>query len=309
MSRRGAVLFAALSVIWGLPYFAIRIAVRHGVDPGTLVFLRTAPAAAVLVPVAWRTGALRALRGRRRYVALYAAVHFGVPWLLMSAAEEHLTSSVTGMLVATVPLVAMGVARVTHPEERFGSWRILGLLLGVLGVGLLVGFDLTGSSWPWLLVMGGVVCGYACGPVVVSLRLSGAPGIGVVATAVSLVALAYAPWGLTHLPSHVGFSVAGSLVLLAFVCTAGAFLVFFELVGEVGPSRTVVVTYLNTGVAVLLGVTVLNEPLTWGLLFGFPLVVVGSVLATRRPLSAARPPGALSPPRSSPRAARRAPPR
>ncbi len=302
-------LFAALSVIWGLPYFAIRIAVRHGVDPGTLVFLRTAPAAAVLVPLAWRRGALAALRGRRRYVALYAAVHFGVPWLLMSAAEQHLTSSVTGMLVASVPLVAMGVARVTHPEERFGPTRILGLILGVLGVGLLVGFDLSGSSWPWLLAMAVVICGYALGPVVVSLRLAGSPGLGVVATAVGLVAVAYAPWGLTHLPRRLDWSVTGSLVLLAVVCTAGAFLVFFELVHEVGPSRTVVVTYLNTGVAVLLGVAVLHEPLTWGLLGGFPLVVVGSVLATRRPLSAASPTPAGSPTRSFWRARSRALPR
>lgn len=305
MTRRGLVLFVALSVIWGLPYFAIRIAVRHGVDPGTLVFLRTAPAACVLVPIAWRTGALRALRGRRRPVALYAAVHFGVPWLLMSAAEQHLTSSVTGMLVASVPLVAMGVARLTHPDERFGPARVAGLLLGIGGVGLLVGFDLSGSSWPWLCAMGVVVVGYACGPVVVSLRLSGAPGLGVVATAVALVALAYAPWGLTHLPRHLTWSVAGCIALLAVVCTAAAFLVFFELVGEVGPSRTVVVTYLNTGVAVLLGVTVLAEPLTWGLLFGFPLVVVGSVLATRRPLSEATPRSGARRPRSS----RRAPPR
>ena len=131
MTRRGMVLFLTLSVIWGLPYLMIRIAVQHGVDPGTLVFLRTAPAALILLPLAWRAGALRPVLARWRWLVVYAFVHFGVPWLLMSNAEQHLSSSVTGMLVATVPLVAAVVALRTHPEERFGPARVAGLALGL----------------------------------------------------------------------------------------------------------------------------------------------------------------------------------
>src|SRR5580704_28448 len=106
MSRRGVVLFLVLSVFWGVPYLMIRVAVRHGVDPRTLVFLRTAPAALILLPLAWRAGALAPVLARWRWLVVYSFVHFGVPWLLMSSAEQHLSSSVTGMLVATVPLVA-----------------------------------------------------------------------------------------------------------------------------------------------------------------------------------------------------------
>jgi drug/metabolite transporter (DMT)-like permease len=311
MSRRGLLLFLALSLIWGVPYLMIRVAVRHGVDPGTLVWLRTAPAAVILLPIAWRTGALTALRGRRGWVAVYAVVHFGVPWLLMSSAEQHLTSSVTGMLVASVPLFAMVVAKFTHPNDVFGRSRLVGLALGAVGVGLLVGLEVRGSTWVWLLAMLVVVLGYTFGPVIVSLRLAGVPGLGVVATAVTIVAVAYTPYGVTHLPSHVSWSVAGALVVLALVCTVAAFLVFFELVHEVGPARTVVVTYLNTAVAVLLGVAVLSEPLTVGIIAGFPLIVAGSVLATRRapPVSEASPRGATPPRRSLFRASPPAAPR
>ncbi len=293
MSRRGLVLFLAVSLIWGLPYLMIREAVRNGVDPATLVFLRTAPAALILLPIAWRTGALRAVAPRWRWIVLYSFVHFGVPLFVIAVAEQHLTSSVTGMLVATVPLLAAVVARFTHPEERFGVSRVGGLALGAVGVGLLVGFDISGSSWVWVAAMGGAVLGYTIGPVLLSLRLQGLPGVGVVAAAMTVVALAYTPYGVTHLPRHPSWAVLGSLCVLALVCTALAFLLFFELVQEVGPSRTVVVTYLNTAVAVVLGIAVLSEPLTAGIALGFPLIIAGSFLATRRPAPAtAASPGA-----------------
>ena len=220
MSRRGVVLFLAMSVIWGLPYLLIRVAVQHGVDPATLVFLRTAGAAVILVPVAVRAGALRPVLLRWRWLVLYAFVHFGVPWLLMSSAEQHLTSSVTGMLVAAVPLVAVVVARWSHPEDRVGPARVAGLGLGVVGVACLVGLDVHGSEWVWVLAMGVVVIGYAVGPVVLSLRLDGLAGIGVTAAAVGVVAIAYAPYGLTHLPSHVTTEVLAAVVTCEGRCVS-----------------------------------------------------------------------------------------
>jgi drug/metabolite transporter (DMT)-like permease len=323
MSRRGLVLFLALSVMWGLPYLMIREVVQNGVDPATLVFLRTAPAAVILLPLAWRAGAIPPVLLRWRWLVIYAFIHFGVPWFLMSSAEQHLTSSVTGMLVAAVPLLAVAIARVTHPDEPISATRLCGLGLGALGVGLLVGFDVAGSTWVWVAAMGLVVVGYAVGPVVISLRLGGLPGLGVVTCAVTVVALAYAPYGVTHLPTHWTWSIVGAIAVLAVVCTAGAFLVMFELIREIGPSRMVVVTFLNTAVAVTLGVLVLGEPLTAGILLGFPLIVVGSVLATRlattttdttptppvddaAALSAAAPPASSSPRRSWRRAPRSA---
>jgi drug/metabolite transporter (DMT)-like permease len=304
MSRRGAALFLTLSLIWGLPYLLIRVAVRE-VDPATLVFLRTAPAAIILIPLAVRSGALRGLRGKWHWLALYSVVEFGVPWLLMSNAEQHLTSSLTGMLVATVPLIAAVAARFTHPDEQFGASRVTGLLLGALGVALLVGFDVAGSNWVWILAMLVVAVGYTFGPIIISLRLQGTQGIAVVASSIALVALLYTPYGATHLPAHLSATAAWAIVGLVGI-TAVGFLVFFELIKEIGPSRTVVVTYLNTAVAVVLGVVALNEPLTTGLLVGFPLIIAGSVLATRRPAAAEVSEVSPTPPSRLPRSWRRA---
>jgi drug/metabolite transporter (DMT)-like permease len=311
MSRRGVVLFSAMCVIWGLPYLMIRIAVNHGVDPATLVFLRTAPAAIILVPIALRSGALRAVRGRLGWIVIYSVVHFGVPWLFMSAAEQHLSSSVTGMLVASVPLLAVVAAKLLGRDEHFGAARLSGIALGAVGVGLLVGFSLKGSDGMWIAAMGIVLLGYTFGPIIISTKLTGIPGLGVVATAVTVVALAYSPYAATHLPSHVSLEVLGAILVLALVCTAAAFLVFFELVHEVGPSRSLVVTYVNTAVAVVLGVSVLSERLTAGIVIGFPLIILGSYLATSRrpPVNEVPPPGELSQPRSWRRAWRQAIPR
>src|ERR1039458_1193543 len=158
MSRRGVILFLALSTIWGLPCLRLRVAVRE-VAPAPLVFLRTAPAALLLVPFAWRAGAFKALTGRWAWVVAYAVIEFGVPWLLMSTSEQHLTSSVTGMLVATVPLLAVIVAKITHPDERFGPARLTGLALGALRGGLLVGFAVPGWTRGWIPGTGGGAVG------------------------------------------------------------------------------------------------------------------------------------------------------
>jgi drug/metabolite transporter (DMT)-like permease len=125
-----------------------------------------------------------------------------------------------------------------------------------------------------------VIVGYATGPMIVSLRLSNASGLAVVAASVSVVAAIYAPWGLTHFPSHPTRETVEAVIGLSVFCTTIAFLVFFQLIKEVGPSRTVVITYFNTGIAVLVGTTILHEPLTSGIIVGYPMIVVGSILAT-----------------------------
>jgi drug/metabolite transporter (DMT)-like permease len=281
VSRRGWTLFIALCVIWGLPYLMIRVAVRE-VDPGTLVFLRTVPAALLVLPFAIRSGQLRQLRGRLWWLLLYTVVEFGVPWLLMMAAERHLSSSLTALLVAAVPLVAAVVYRFSHVHERYGLRRTLGLLLGALGVIALVGLSVEGSTWSGIAMMGVAVLGYAIGPLIIATRLSDLPGSVVVGLSIAAVALAYGPWGLTHLPAHLSIEAIGAIGVLSIVCTAAGFLCFFALIVEVGPARMTVVTYVNPAVAVLLGSAFLGEALTSGMLLGFPLIILGSVLATSR---------------------------
>jgi drug/metabolite transporter (DMT)-like permease len=276
VSRRASLLFAALCIIWGLPYLLIRIAVRE-VDPATLVFLRTAPVAILLIPWAAMTDRLSPLRGRAGWVLTYTVCEFGIPWLLMSRAEIHLDSSTTALLVATVPILAVVVYRFTGAHERLGARRAVGLGVGALGVGALVGFGLSASDTMSVVEMAVVCLGYTLGPLIIHTKLGDLPGPGVVGTS---VALAYAPWGLTHLPHHPSGSVIASVALLALVPTLMGFLVFFALILEAGPARATVVTYVNPAVALLLGVVILGEPLTAALLIGFPMIIFGSVLAT-----------------------------
>jgi drug/metabolite transporter (DMT)-like permease len=281
MSRRGWALFVALAIIWGLPYFLIRVALRQ-VDPGTLIFLRTLPGALILVPWAAATGKLAPLARRFHWVLLYAFVEFGVPWLLMTEAERHITSSLTALLVACVPLLAAIIYRFTVAKEHFGPRRITGLFLGAVGVAVVVGLSIDGSSWIGIALMVGVVVGYTLGPLIIATKLHDLPGGGVIGTSIALVSFAYLPWGVTHLPSHVSTSVILAIATLALVCTMLGFLIFFALIVDAGPARTTVVTYINPAVAVLLGVVFLNEPLTWGIALGFPMIVLGSILATSR---------------------------
>jgi drug/metabolite transporter (DMT)-like permease len=283
MSRRGWALFLTLSVLWGLPYLLIRVAVRQ-LDPGTVVFARTFGASLILVPLAWRQRSFATIRGAWGWLALYSVVEMGVPWLCMSTAEVHITSSLTGLIVSAVPLGAIALTRFLHPEEHISRRRVGGLGVGFVGVLVLVGLSV-GGRWPWIALMGVVVAGYATGPMIISLRLRQASGLGVVAASVGLVAMLYAPWGVTHWPRHLRAETLWSVAGLAVACTAAAFLVFFVLVREIGPSRTVVVVFLNTAVAVVLGTLGLHEPLTTGILIGFPLIAVGSVLATSAPMS------------------------
>ena len=282
MSRRGWLLFAAMCVIWGIPYLLIKVAVDE-VSPSTLVLARTALAAALLLPIALARGQVRPVLARWRPLLLYTAVEICAPWLLLGYAEQRLSSSLTGLLVAAVPLVGALIARFGADPEPLGARRLLGLGAGVAGVAALVGFEIGGGDVRAVLAVGAVAFCYALGPVVLARSLSDLPGLGVVALSLVIAAVAYVPAGILQAPDRWPSPEAvGAILVLAVVCTAIAFIFFFELVAEVGPARSVVITYVNPAVAVLLGVLLLGEPFTAATAVGFVLILTGSVLATSR---------------------------
>jgi drug/metabolite transporter (DMT)-like permease len=214
---------------------------------------------------------------------------------LLSTAEKRLSSSVSGLLIATVPLIGVGLAlAVGHgalsvasgagraPEERMDRRRLLGLLLGLLGVAVLVGIELHGTDLVSVVEAMLTAVGYATGPMIISRRFSDLPGLGLVAASFGLTAAGYAPFALRDVPAHISGEVVASVCVLTVVCTALAFLLFFALIVEVGPSRATVITFVNPAVAVALGVVVLGEPLSLGIAIGFPMILAGSVLATGR---------------------------
>jgi drug/metabolite transporter (DMT)-like permease len=205
-----------------------------------------------------------------------------VPWLLLASAEQRLSSSLAGLLLAAVPLVGALLGWLSG-FDRLGPARLSGLVVGLAGVAALVGFDLGGGDALAVLQMGGVVVGYAVGPFVLARYLADLPGLGVVAASLVLTAVAFAGPGVAGLPAAwPPATVIGAMVTLSVVCTAVAFLIFFALIDEVGPVRATVITYVNPVVAVALGVALLSEPFTVGMGIGFVLILVGSALATRR---------------------------
>jgi drug/metabolite transporter (DMT)-like permease len=282
LSRRGALLFAAMCVIWGIPYLMIRVAVRE-LAPVTLVFLRTGLAALLLVPLAARRRELRPLLASWRPFVAYTAIEVALPWFLLSRAETKLTSSLTGLLIAAVPLVGALIVSLSGERERLGGRRWLGLLVGLGGVAAIVGLDLGHVNAVALAEIALVAVCYAVGPIILARSLSTAPPLGVVAASLALSAVVYAPLAALRWPGSMPSAhVVESVVGLAVVCSAAAFLIFFALIAEVGPVRATVITYVNPAVAAVVGVLLLNEHLTGGMLLGFALVLAGSVLATGR---------------------------
>jgi drug/metabolite transporter (DMT)-like permease len=283
VSRRGWVLFAAMSLIWGIPYLLIKIAVG-GVPVPVLVLARVGIGAALLLPVAIRRRQLGAVRGRWPWLVAFAAVEILAPWLLLSEAETRLSSSLSGLLIASVPIVVVVLARVTGGTERLSALRWLGLLAGLGGVALLASPGaVSGDAWSVGEVLLVAVC-YATGPLIASRKLSDLPPLGMTAACLALAAVVYAPAAALTWPGSVpSWRVLAALAGLAVVCTAAAFPLFFLLITEVGPARASVITYINPAVAVVLGVAVLGEQFTPAMAGAFALILGGSVLATRPP--------------------------
>jgi drug/metabolite transporter (DMT)-like permease len=282
VTRRGLVLFGLMSVIWGIPYLFIRVAVAE-ISPATLVLARTTLAAAILLPIALARVDLRPILARWRWVVAFAAIEIAIPWVALGSAEQHLSSSLTGLLIAGVPLVGTALALATGGADRLGRTGLLGLAIGLVGVAAIVGGDYATSDPTALLQIVVVVVGYAVGPAILSRRLGGLPTVGVMALSLALCAVVYVPIAATQWPSVVpSTDVIGSVVVLAVVCTAAAFLVFAALIDEIGPVRATVITYVNPAVAAVLGVLVLREDFTPTMGTGFALVILGSTLATRR---------------------------
>jgi drug/metabolite transporter (DMT)-like permease len=283
VSRRGWLLFLAMSAIWGIPYLLIKVAVGE-VSPVVVVFGRCVVGAALLLPWTIARGQLRPALRHWRPLLLFTVLEMTGPWLLLSYAETSLSSSLTGLLVATVPFVAALAARLAGEEERLTPVRLLGMGIGVVGIAALLGLDLEGADLFAILAVALTVVGYATAPMVVSRALPDVPGVAASSVALFATAVVYAPFAVPRLDTVADASADAllSLITLGAVCTAVALALFFMLIREVGPQRALVITFVNPAVAVLLGILLLDEPFTLGIALGLPLVLLGCVLATRR---------------------------
>lgn len=274
--------FAALCVIWGVPYFFIKVALTE-VPPLGVAWARIALGAMVLLPVAWHRGSLRGLGLHKRPVLAYAFAELIIPFALISVGEQWVSSSLAGILIATVPMMVILLSPLFGVRERLSMRRLCGLVIGLVGVVTLLGLDAVGGVLGWV----GVACivlatlGYAIATLIVQRHLAGADELGAVATSLGIATIVLLPTTLWSLPTRVpSLLVLTSLVVLGVVCSALALWLFVYLIAQIGAARAAVITYVNPAVAALLGVMVLHEPFGPGAVLGLALILLGSWLAT-----------------------------
>jgi drug/metabolite transporter (DMT)-like permease len=269
-----------MSIIWGIPYLMIKVAVE-GVSVPVLVLARTAVGAAVLLPLALSRQTLTIVRNHWKALLGFAFFEIIAAWFLLSDAERHLTSSMTGLLIAAAPIIAAVLDRFTG-GERLGYKRVIGLTIGISGVAVLAGPHIGGSTWPIIEVLMVATC-YAIAPLIASRYLSDVPALPMTAVCLGFAALVYATPAAATWPDEMPSGrVLLALAGLAVICTALAFILFFALIREIGAARALVFTYINPAVALAAGVVVLHEPLTAWNIAALALIMAGCVLATRR---------------------------
>jgi drug/metabolite transporter (DMT)-like permease len=283
MSWRAWMAFAALGIVWGLPYFFIKLAIE-GLSPFAIAWGRIVLAALILLPIAWQRGALRAMVDHKLPVCAFAVVEFVIPFSAISLGERWISSSLAGILIATVPLTIALLSRFFGLHERLGAWRLAGLLLGFAGVVILLGFGAISGAAGWA----GVGCmllaglGYAIGPLIIQRYLGSVDPFGPLAASLLVASIVLLPAAFFAFPSQLPEpQVLWSLGILGAVCTALGMLLWFYLIGHAGAARASVITYINPVVATLLGVALLHEHLGIAGCIAFALILLGSWLATR----------------------------
>lgn len=284
MSRRALWLFLAVGVIWGIPYLFIKIALVE-LQPHEIVFIRTALGALLLLPLAVRRDALRPALQRWPMVLLLAVIEMFLPWVFLNMATQRVSSGFAGLYMAMVPLLGAIALALLGERHAVAGIRLMGIATGMTGVVVLVGLDTLGGHVDLvgvgLLTL--TVLGYTAAPILIARRLSDIPAIGVITLALGMAAVMSGPWALATLPGEqiTRPMTWVSIVVLGAICSALAFVLFFALIAEIGAARATIITFINPAVAIVAGWLFLREPITVGTIVGFPLVLLGSWLATR----------------------------
>jgi drug/metabolite transporter (DMT)-like permease len=276
-------------VLWGVPYLFIRIAVAPGqFTPAFVVFSRVAIGAALLIPYAIKRGVLKPALRQWKWIAAYGLLEMVGPWGLISQGETKVNSGLAALLIATVAIWATILNGALGDKTVWHSTRLVGLAVGFIGICLVVGIEsLKGKVNTvaiFMLLLAAI--GYAIAPTLARRKIPEIDGAAVNGLAMLITTIIYAPFAIADWPHHhVRINSIYSLIALGIFPTAICFVLFFKLIADIGNARASLVAYVNTGVAVLIGVIVLHEKLTAGILVGLPLVLLGSYFASRKPVT------------------------
>jgi drug/metabolite transporter (DMT)-like permease len=287
MSRRNLILFILAGFLWGIPYLFIRVAVdsENGFSPAIVVFGRVFIGALILIPIAiYDKTFFTAIKGWK-YITVYALFEMVGPWILIGTAEQKISSGLAGLLVSSVPIFSTLIASYYGDKTVWQPRRLVGIVIGFLGVFLLVGIEsFTGASDLISILMTlAASLGYAFAVIYITRKMPGVSGVAINGIAMAMTAVFYTPALFFLLPDRaVSANAIFALIALGVFSTGIAFAVFFTVMAEIGPTRASLVTYMNTAFAVVLGVLILSEPLTIGIIVGLPLVLIGSYLASRK---------------------------
>jgi drug/metabolite transporter (DMT)-like permease len=290
MSRRNWFLFIFVGFLWGIPYLLIKVAVEE-LSPTIIVLSRVVIGSAILIPMAMRRGSLMPAIKAWRYVIPYAIGEMIGPWVLITAAEEKMTSGLAGLLVATVPIWATLIASLHGDKTVWQSKRLIGILIGFIGIVLVVGIESFSGRQSIVAIFMILIAaiGYAWAVTMVTSKIPHIEPISINAVAMVFTVIVYLPFLFLYMPDKVPSTEAlGSVIILGLFPTALAFILFFQLIKDIGTARGSLVTYLNTAFAVMLGVIILNEPFTLGIAIGLPLVLIGSYFASRKTTTSAQ---------------------
>ena len=287
MSKTGWVNFGIVGLLWGIPYLFLKVAVGE-LEPSVIVISRTLIGALLLAPLAIKRSIFWLPIKRWPFLLLYSACELIGPWYLITHAEQKINSGLTGLLIATTPIWAAILASIFGDKTVWHKSRLFGLIVGFIGVIAVVGLEsITGNSDLISIAMVLIASmGYAYAINMVNRRIPEVPGLALNTWAMIITSIVFLPFAFVQRPTQMpSVQVVLSVIGLGVLCTALAFTMFFKVIAEIGPPRASLVTYLNTAVAVVLGIIILSEPITLGIVLGLPLVLIGSYFASRKPVA------------------------
>jgi drug/metabolite transporter (DMT)-like permease len=291
MSRRAWGAFAAVSVLWGIPYLFIKIADDNGMPPLVLAWGRVTLGAVVLLAISWRAGTLPGLRGRAPWLVAFAVLEIAIPFPMIALGETRVASSTAAIVIASVPLIIALLTLRFEPSERVTGRRLVGLLVGFAGVAALVGVDVSGDGGE-LLGVGAILiaaCGYASAPLILKRHLIDVDPTAVMAACLTIAAAILTPFAVVDWPTSPPSGGAfAAVVVLGLLCTALALVLMAILIGAAGPARASVITYINPVIALGLGIVFLGESPGAGSVVGLVLILIGSWISTRGSSQATR---------------------